>query len=351
MANMTGEEFAVPVASTNDTGGDSDAVTASGMGKNKSVGQVLGLMIPDYTEAELDAMEFPPGPVSQDNLRYFQLKSIVDRLIAGILLIVLLPVLLLCIVAIHLNSRGSAIFSQRRTGAGGKTFTMYKLRSMYQDAEQKSGPQWSQPGDARVTVVGRFLRFSHLDEIPQLINVLLGEMALVGPRPERPSIVKELIPRVRGYEKRHAVKPGITGLAQIYLPPDESIDSVRAKVVYDLIYIRSAGVVLDLRIAACTILRMFALRGGLGPRWTGLSRKVDEIRQVNRQRAAQRRMGPATVAGDQRRQRLNQLEHGISSIDSGITSLIGNSASPSYTRPKRQSSEKGRRPVSLSKPR
>jgi lipopolysaccharide/colanic/teichoic acid biosynthesis glycosyltransferase len=341
------------------------------VGSNKSVSQALGLNIPSYADAALDAMEFPPGEVSQENLRYFELKTIYDRVLAGILLVILSPVLLICMIAIRVNSPGNPIFSQRRTGTGGKTFTMYKLRSMYRNAEQKSGPQWSQPGDARVTVVGRFLRFSHLDEIPQLFNVLRGEMALVGPRPERPSIVKELIPLVPGYEKRHAVRPGITGLAQIYLPPDEDLKSVKAKVVYDLIYIRYAGFAMDVRIAVCTVLRMVGIRGGLGPQWTGLSRRVDAIRDLNRQRAAQRRgierpQGVAAVAGEQRIQRLNQVEQGFSSKDSGITSLIGDSAAPAKTKrattqsssaeePRRATenrpTKKRPRPISNSKPR
>jgi lipopolysaccharide/colanic/teichoic acid biosynthesis glycosyltransferase len=265
--------------------------------------------------------------------------------LAAVLLVVLSPVLLACCIAIRLNSPGNAIFSQRRTGAGGKTFTMYKLRSMYKDAEKKSGPQWSQPGDSRVTVVGRFLRFAHLDEIPQLFNVVRGEMALVGPRPERPSIVKELIPLVDGYEKRHAIKPGITGLAQIYLPPDEDIKSVRAKVGYDLIYLRYACVQMDFRIAVCTVLRMVGVRQGQGPRWTGLTREVDAIRLLNKQRSGARREEPAkshglAAIGENRMQRLHEVEYGFATKDSGITTIIGNSVVPDYATPKRRQGDK-----------
>ncbi len=367
MAQVAGEHLSgqdmvkVGLDSVDSVGVDTGAVDSLGgvagaASSNKSVSQALGLTIPNYSDAELDSMEFPPGPVSPDALRYFGVRTLVDRVLAGILLVVVSPVLLLCMAAIRLNSKGSPIFSQRRTGAGGKTFTMYKLRSMYQDAEQKSGPQWSQPGDARVTVVGRFLRFAQLDEIPQLINVVRGEMALIGPRPERPSIVKELIPLVPSYVKRHAAKPGITGLAQIYLPPDENIDSVKAKVIYDLIYLRHVTWVMDLRIAICTVLRMFAIRGGMGPRWTGLSQEVEEIRRLNRERAKQRMQNQAatnaqTRAGELRMQRLNRPEHGIATLDSGITNLIGESMLPDYANAKRPPREKRRRSVSHSKPR
>jgi lipopolysaccharide/colanic/teichoic acid biosynthesis glycosyltransferase len=137
---------------------------------------------------------------------------------------------------------------------------MYKLRTMYHDCEKLTGPTWSLPGDTRVTPVGRLLRWLHLDEVPQLFNVLTGRMSLVGPRPERPEIVKKLRIAVVGYDRRHAVKPGITGYAQIHLPPDSCIRTVRNKLVYDLFYIRRRSVGLELFVLLATALKVLGLK-------------------------------------------------------------------------------------------
>ena len=139
-------------------------------------------------------------------------------------------------------------------------FTLYKIRTMYHDCERLTGPQWSTPGDPRITPVGRVLRKLHLDELPQLLNVLRGEMSLVGPRPERPEIVKRLREVVVGYDRRHAVRPGITGFAQVHLPPDTCVRSVRNKLVYDLFYIRTSGVRMELFILFATGLKMLGLK-------------------------------------------------------------------------------------------
>jgi hypothetical protein len=152
---------------------------------------------------------------------------------------------------------------------------MYKLRSMRLDAESKSGPTWSASGaDPRVTWLGYWLRRLHLDELPQLLNVVRGEMALVGPRPERPEFVKILAEQIPGYEGRLVVLPGITGLAQINLPPDSDLDSVRRKLIVDRDYIESAGCWLDLRIFFCTLLRMLWIKGPAVTRFLGLERVV-----------------------------------------------------------------------------
>ncbi len=139
-------------------------------------------------------------------------------------------------------------------------FTLYKIRTMRHDCEKLTGPTWSTPGDARITPVGRVLRKLHLDELPQLFNVLKGEMSLIGPRPERPEIVARLRGQVVGYDRRHAVKPGITGFAQIHLPPDSCVRSVRNKLVYDLFYIRSRTWRMELFILLATGLKMFGLK-------------------------------------------------------------------------------------------
>ena len=155
----------------------------------------------------------------------------------------------------RLTSPGPAIYRQTRVGKSGKPFELLKLRSMIQDAE-KDGPKWAASGDRRATPIGRFLRRFHLDELPQLFNVLKGEMALVGPRPERPEFVKELRQRIPEYMGRLRVLPGITGLAQLNLPPDTDLESVRRKLVLDLEYIDKASVLLDVSIILCTSCRL-----------------------------------------------------------------------------------------------
>jgi lipopolysaccharide/colanic/teichoic acid biosynthesis glycosyltransferase len=241
----------------------------------------------DYSETGDAVFSSPPQEsrtAAPDRFRYFALKAAVDRFLAVLLLVVLSPVLLACMALVRCTSRGPAIFKQVRAGKNGKPYTMYKLRSMTHDIEKVSGMQWSQPGDPRVTPVGRFLRRTHLDEIPQLFNVIRGDMALVGPRPERPEIVELLTPLVKHYSDRLAVKPGITGLAQIFLPPDSDLESVQLKTRYDRLYIQHTGPVMDLRILACTVLRLLCIRGGIGPRITGLAGMVERVRSRNRSR-------------------------------------------------------------------
>ncbi len=187
-------------------------------------------------------------------------KAAADFALAVLMLVPALPLLFLCVVLVRLTSRGPAIYTQARVGRGGCIFTLYKIRTMYHDCEKLTGPQWSAPGDARITGVGRVLRKLHLDELPQLFNVLRGEMSLVGPRPERPEIVKRLREVVVGYDRRHAVKPGITGFAQIHLPPDTCVRSVRNKLVYDLFYVRTRGVRMELFILVATGLKMLGLK-------------------------------------------------------------------------------------------
>jgi lipopolysaccharide/colanic/teichoic acid biosynthesis glycosyltransferase len=156
--------------------------------------------------------------------------------------------------------RGPAVYTQTRVGRGGRVFTLYKVRTMYHDCESLTGPRWSTPGDPRVTPVGRVLRKLHLDELPQLWNVLRGDMSLVGPRPERPEIVKQLREQIVGYDRRHRVKPGITGFAQIHLPPDTCVRSVKNKLAYDLYYIRHRTAGMELFVLFATALKMFGLK-------------------------------------------------------------------------------------------
>jgi lipopolysaccharide/colanic/teichoic acid biosynthesis glycosyltransferase len=183
-----------------------------------------------------------------------------DFTLAAVLAVVTLPLLALCVVLVRLTSRGPAVYTQTRVGKGGRVFTLYKIRTMYHDCEKHSGPMWCKPRDPRITPLGRVLRKLHLDELPQLWNVLKGDMSLIGPRPERPEIVAKLRSSIPGYDRRHAVKPGITGFAQIHLPPDTCLRSVKNKLVYDLFYIRHRTAGLSLLILAATALKLVGLK-------------------------------------------------------------------------------------------
>ncbi|MGF1580885.1 MAG: sugar transferase [Gemmataceae bacterium] len=182
-------------------------------------------------------------------------KQTLDFILASLLLILLFPVILVAGLLIKLTSRGPIFFCQTRLGRFGKPFTIYKLRTMRHLCERDSGPQWSKPGDTRITWIGRILRGTHVDEFPQLLNVLRGEMSLVGPRPERPEFLPALEKAVPYYKQRLLVKPGITGLAQVQLPPDTDMNSVRRKLAYDLFYVSRRQVWLDLRLICCTAMQ------------------------------------------------------------------------------------------------
>lgn len=190
---------------------------------------------------------------------YFRWKGILGWVVALLLMIPAVPLIGLLILLVRLSSHGSGIFRQARVGMGGRQFTMYKIRTMRQDAESESGPTWSPCGDSRVTFLGGALRKFHLDELPQLLNVLRGEMTLIGPRPERPEFVAALASAVPGYLKRLAVAPGVTGLAQLNLPADTDLETVRRKVSLDVEYIQTATFWLDVRIFICTLLRILKI--------------------------------------------------------------------------------------------
>jgi lipopolysaccharide/colanic/teichoic acid biosynthesis glycosyltransferase len=190
---------------------------------------------------------------------YEPCKRVIELVLAVVLLVACLPVILLCALLVKLTSRGPALYTQTRVGRFGQPYVIFKLRTMYHDCEERSGPQWARPGDPRITPLGRFLRRTHLDELPQLWNVICGEMSLIGPRPERPEFTAHLEKAIPNYCGRLAVRPGLTGLAQLRLPPDTDLGSVRRKLVYDLYYIRRSGPGLDLLIllgTACYFLGM-----------------------------------------------------------------------------------------------
>jgi len=157
----------------------------------------------------------------------------------------LLPIALIIAAAIRFDSKGPIFYKQKRVGRGGKSFTMWKFRTMVTDAE-KGGAVWAQKRDPRVTRVGQFLRRSRLDEIPQLINVLVGDMDLVGPRPERPEFTAVLAKAIPFYDVRALVRPGLTGWAQIGYPYGASIEDAKQKLAYDIYYVKHASPILDL---------------------------------------------------------------------------------------------------------
>lgn len=201
-----------------------------------------------------------PVPMSARARSAVRRKAIVDFPLAAGMLLVAVPVILLAMLVVRLTSRGPVIYTQSRVGRGGRVFTIYKIRTMGHDCESITGPRWSMPGDPRVTPIGNVLRTLHIDELPQLWNVLRGDMALIGPRPERPEICKELRRAVPGYDRRHTLKPGITGFAQVHLPPDSCLQSVRNKAIYDRFYTQRVGFVMDLRVYICTAFKLVGLR-------------------------------------------------------------------------------------------
>ena len=193
--------------------------------------------------------------------RSVDVDDAVDFALALVFAALVLPFIILASIAIKLDSRGPIFFRQRRVGKNGRIFRMLKLRTMVREAESRSGPVWATEGDPRVTRVGRFLRATHLDELPQLLNVLKGDMSLVGPRPERPVFVRIFNEAIANYGKRHTVRPGITGLAQVHRKYDETIGDVRRKLAFDLFYIRRMCWAVDVRILWSTMGRVFRKAG------------------------------------------------------------------------------------------
>jgi sugar transferase (PEP-CTERM system associated) len=189
------------------------------------------------------------------------LQSIYSMAIAIVAAAVTLPVMLLVAGLVRLSSPGPALFRQQRVGKNDAIFTLYKFRSMYRDAEATSGAVWARQDDPRITAVGRWLRRLRLDELPQLFNVLKGDMSIVGPRPERPEFVTELAQRIPYYRQRHCVKPGITGWAQINHKYGDTIEDTITKLEYDLYYIKNLAPALDAFIMFHTAKVMLLWRG------------------------------------------------------------------------------------------
>jgi lipopolysaccharide/colanic/teichoic acid biosynthesis glycosyltransferase len=189
------------------------------------------------------------------------LKRGVDIVASAIGLIITAPLLALVALLVKLDSKGPVLYTQERVGRFGDLFTMYKFRTMRVDAEA-AGPVWAAGDeDPRMTRLGRFLRRSHLDELPQLFNVLKGDMSLVGPRPERPCFVQELGQQIARYDERLFIQPGMTGLAQVHYRYDQSIADVKRKLRFDLLYVKRMCLMLDARILAWTFLVVMTGRG------------------------------------------------------------------------------------------
>lgn len=228
-------------------------------------------------ERSLRLVEEPGVTVRERNEA---LNRAINVTIAVVALVVLAPLFLLLAILVKLTSRGPVFYTQTRVGIdrrsarttapshrriqdlGGHIFTIYKFRTMFVNAEHLSGAVWASREDPRVTPIGKMMRKYRLDELPQLINILTGDMNLVGPRPERPSIFMKLRREIPGYANRQRAKPGITGLAQINQHYDMSLDDVRNKLRFDLIYLSRQGVVEDLKIMLKTVPVMLFKRGG-----------------------------------------------------------------------------------------
>ena len=184
---------------------------------------------------------------------YHQLRPLVDYCISFLGLLIASPIFLVIGIIIKVTSPGSVFYTQSRMGRNGRTFNIIKFRTMCVDAESQTGPVWAKKNDARITSFGRFLRKTHMDELPQLINVLKGDMSIIGPRPERPFFSEIFKDEIDGYTRRLSVKPGITGLAQCYHRYDETIRDVKKKLRYDILYIERMCWMLDMRIIWKTV--------------------------------------------------------------------------------------------------
>jgi sugar transferase (PEP-CTERM system associated) len=188
-------------------------------------------------------------------------KRVLSILVSSALLALFSPVILLLMVLIKLDSKGPAFYKQERVGQDGKTFMLVKFRSMLENAESGTGPVWAKEGDARITRMGRLMRRTRLDELPQFINVLRGDMSLVGPRPERPHFVQQLVESIPFYPLRHIVKPGITGWAQINYGYANTLDHTVEKLQYDLFYIKNMSWMLDSLIILETVKTVLVRKG------------------------------------------------------------------------------------------
>jgi len=180
-------------------------------------------------------------------------KRLFDLLVSAAMLVVCLPIMALTALAIKLESAGPVLYRQERVGQGGRNFTILKFRSMCVDAEKDGKPRWARQNDNRVTLTGRFIRRTRIDELPQIFNVFFGDMSFVGPRPERPYFVQDLTQKIPYYGVRHTVKPGITGWAQVRYAYGATDEDAMHKLQYDLYYVKNHSLFLDLMILFQTV--------------------------------------------------------------------------------------------------
>jgi sugar transferase (PEP-CTERM system associated) len=249
--------------------GATEVVVAADDRRGLPLGDLLrcrtaGIRVTDYLDfierqtktVDLSALQ-PGWLVFSDGFRHSRgaeaIKRALDIVASFALLVFTLPLILLACLAVALDSPGPVLYRQVRIGRGGRPFTALKFRSMRADAEKDGAPRWAAARDPRVTRVGRVIRKLRIDELPQLINVLRGDMSFVGPRPERPAFVDELNRQLPFYAERHCVKPGITGWAQVNYPYAASFEDAREKLGYDLYYVKNHGLFLDLIIIAQTV--------------------------------------------------------------------------------------------------
>jgi len=188
---------------------------------------------------------------------YDKLKRIMDVVLGSVILGLSLPLWIIIALLIKLEDKGEIFYKQKRVGKEGKVFVLLKFRSMKKDAEKETGPLWAEIEDPRTTKIGRFLRKTHLDELPQMINILKGEISLVGPRPERPEFVRILEKEIPYYNLRHLIKPGFTGWAQIKFRYGRSLTDAKEKLQYDLYYLKHRSFVLDFKILLKTFQLFF----------------------------------------------------------------------------------------------
>lgn len=222
-----------------------------------AVAEVQTVLFPDYANFQDDQADAIHGAyISAAMVRpssYDYIKRTLDLIGALSLLIIASPVMLLIAAAIKFSSPGKVIFKQRRLTLGGKEFTMLKFRTMVSNAESASGAVWANVRDVRITPFGRFLRATRLDELPQLINIVQGDMSLIGPRPERPEMARDLARELPGFSRRMAVRAGLSGLAQVSSGYAACVDSYRVKLAHDLFYVENRSLLLDLKIALRTV--------------------------------------------------------------------------------------------------
>jgi lipopolysaccharide/colanic/teichoic acid biosynthesis glycosyltransferase len=233
----------------------------------------MGITIREYTQVyESKTQRIPVQHITKDFYKFFpfnrsnnnqlyllfiRIMEVTISVIGSVFGIMIIPLIL---IGNRIGNRGSLFYTQERVGKNGKIFLIYKFRTMFQNAEKKE-PVYSSPNDFRVTSFGKFMRKTRIDEIPQFINILKGDMGIIGPRPERPFFVKEIAEMMPFYETRHVIKPGLSGWAQVNYSYGESIEDSLIKLQYDLYYIKHRSIFLDINIAIKTISTVLFYRG------------------------------------------------------------------------------------------